>query len=401
MNRLAVIAFCALLLITNLSAAQDAAESPLLDMLARVPDTELVRGTAPVVSYVDYSAVSSMREVGLITETAIAERTDADSLWMAALMGVASGPDLSYWVVQIGAMDALVGFSWLDVQRAMVFGTPPSMGTLLEGDFEPDAITAAFTARGYNSFTEGDASILCPPDGCDTGQMLNLANRDPANPFGGHLGRSEPVALLPDGVIANSPNYDEMLVEILAAQSDNLASLADDPHYIAAVGAVERLGTLRQAQFFAPESVNSYGRTPGDPDAAAFGDLPDYRLFVLADTVADGQEITSLALVYDDAETAKSAAAVLDMRLPLVVSLARNQTLLDIVVERGGQPDAAYVVKVGDYSVVLLTIRNPLPSNTQQDVDGVMRFLPSGQIFQVFITGIYRRDLTLLSTEPG
>lgn len=401
MNRRAIIVLCILLLITSLSVAQDAAESPLLDMLARVPDIESVRTAFPVFSYVDYGAVSSTREVGLITETDIAERADAVSLWMAALIGVKSGPDSNYWFAQIGAMDALVGFSWLDVQRAAVFGTPPSLGTLLEGDFEPDAITAAFTARGYNSFTEGDASILCPPDGCDTGQMLNMDNRDPANPFGGHLGRSEPVALLPGGVIANSPNYDEVLVEVLAAQSGDLASLADDPHYVAAVGAVERLGTLRQVQFFAPESVNSYGRTPGDPDAAAFGDLPDYRLFVLADTVADGQEITSLALVYDDAETAKSAAAVLDMRLPLVVSLARNQTLLDIVVERGGQPDAAYVVKVGDYSVVLLTIRNPLPSNTQQDVDGVMRFLPSGQIFQVFITGIYRRDLTLLSTEPG
>ena len=52
---------------------------------------------------------------------------------------------------------------------------------------------------------------------------------NPGNPFGGHLGRSEPI-FVGDGVLLNSP-IDTLVDAMVAAYQDSAPSLADTPEF--------------------------------------------------------------------------------------------------------------------------------------------------------------------------
>ena len=102
------------------------------------------------------------------------------------------------------AWPEVVGFDFTDIDRAITFGTPPSNGTVLVGSFDPSAIGAAYAARGYTSSAAGEHALLCPEAGCDTGLALDLASIDPRIPFGGRLGRSEPLAVAPSDLLSSA-----------------------------------------------------------------------------------------------------------------------------------------------------------------------------------------------------
>ena len=143
------------------------------------------------------------------------------------LDGIASGPsDLFAGLMNGGpAWPEVVGFDFTDIDRAITFGTPPSNGTVLVGSFDPSAIGAAYAARGYTSSAAGEHALLCPEAGCDTGLALDLKSIDPRIPFGGRLGRSEPLAVAPSDLLssADAATIDEML----AAADGSTASVAD------------------------------------------------------------------------------------------------------------------------------------------------------------------------------
>lgn len=213
--KIAVVILAALLALP--AAAQDET-NPLLDLLAFVPDTSETWDAAPLVSYADYRAIETARGINTPTAQDFAERTELSRLWIAATNGIASGLPLNYLMAYLEGMEAITGFSWFDLDRALTFGQPPTMGKVLAGDFDAVRIGAAFAARDYSDDSTGELTLWCPPNGCDTGLEMNLRTRDPANPFGGELGRSEPIATLP-GFVLNSPD-DTVLTAMIETRQD-------------------------------------------------------------------------------------------------------------------------------------------------------------------------------------
>lgn len=382
------------------AAAQEDA-NPLLKMLAFVPDAPEIQDAAPLFSYVDYRAVEAARGIDTPTARDFADDTDLSGMWMAAMNGVVSGLSLNYFMMYLEGMEEALGFSWFDIDQALTFGQPPAMGKVLAGDFDMERIGAAFAARDYTEDMADGITVWCPPDGCDTGLETNLRTRDPANPFGGELGRREPIAALP-GYVLNSPS-DTVLTAMIETHGDEAASLAGNPDVRAAANVLADQGLLLQAQFFKLADVGLV-----DPLAAlegvdflkSFGQLPPYRLMFVADTAAGGEQVALIGLVYADAETAKAAAEELLARVQVAESLAVKRPLLALIEERGAQVGAAYADKDDETgrAVAILEIRAPLPDNTVQE-EGVSRYAPSGLGFRLLVDAIYRRDLSILWTD--
>lgn len=377
------------------AAAQDEAENPLLEMLKLVPDNEQTRAGIPLVSYADYRAIESGRGIDTPpTKADFDNRTDTVSLWIAATNGVMSGMRLDYFMQYLEGMEQAVGFSWFEVDRALVFGQPPGMGNILAGDFDAEAIAEAFEARDFTIENQGDVVVWCGPGGCDEGLKQNLKNRDPANPFGGQFGREEPLAVLP-GAVANSADYD-VLSAILESHQGEQPSLADDPNVQAAVNSIAAKGTLRQAQLFNGADVGNYGEmvaTEGEQPEL----LPAYALAFFADTY-DGEEQSALVgLVYDEEAAANTAVALLVDHLQMAESMAVRRPFMELIEERGGNIAGALVEVDADTGkfVALLDIRYPAASNQKSDTG----YPASSLVFKLLIDSIYRRDATWLAAS--
>ena len=389
------ICFIVVSLLLCLPAAAQENANPLLDMLKLVPDNEQTRAGVPLVSYADYRAIEAGRGIETPpTKADFDNRTDTAGLWIAATNGVSSGMQLSYFIQYLEGMEQAVGFSWFDIDRALVFGQPPSMGNILTGDFDADAIASAFKAREFTAENQDDVMVWCGPKGCDNGLRQNLANRNPANPFGGQFGREEPVAILPDA-IANSADY-AVLSAILKANQGEQPSLADDPNVQAAANVIAGKGTLRQAQFFNGADVGSYGdmvATEGEQPEF----LPMYSLAFFADTYDGEEQIALVGLVYDDEESAKIASALLVDHLQMAESMRMQRPFLEIIEERGGQITGATVetdAATGKF-IALLDIRYPMPRNIKQDTG----YPASSLIFKLLIDSVYTRDASWLAAD--
>lgn len=379
------------------AAAQDDSNTPLLDMLKLVPDTEQTRAGIPLVSYADYRAIETGRDIDTPpTKADFANQTDKSGLWMSAANGVMSGMRLDYFMQYLEGMEKLVGFSWFDVDQALVFGQPPSTGNILVGNFDSEAIAKAFEARDYTTENQDDVVILCGPDGCDQGLQQNLVDNNPANPFGGQFGRKEPLALLPNTVL-NSPNYDVMSA-MIETQTGDQPSLADDPNVKTAANLIAYKGMLRQTQFFNGVDVGDYSAMAAPEGEEQPELLPAYSLAFFADTYADGLEQRALVgLVYDDEESANAAVALMVDRLQMAESMAVKQPFMQLIEDRGGNIAGATVeadAETGKF-VALLDIRYPAAANEKGD----RGYPASSLVFKLLIDSIYRRDAVWLAAD--
>ena len=377
----------ALLAIVLPAGAQDSAagDQPLLDMLALVPDSPEAR--ASIVSYVDYRAVEAARSGAAQPESwadwQATRRADADAyeLWVAAFTGVNSGPNVLLTTLQEAeAWPAILGFDFFDVDRALEYGQPPSLAQILYGDFDAGAIVAAYEAASFSAETVGDLTLLCGSTGCENGMQINLNNRNPANPFGGMLGRQEPLLIAP-GHLVDSANS-ALIDQHSALLQGERPSLADDPQFQAAARAVTREGLLRQAQLVNADMLGVEGES-SEP-------IPSYGLLVLADAATDSEQVTTVGLVYAGIEEAQAAAAALPGRIENYTTLASSRALTDMLAER----DAGYTVDVfedtaSETAVALVVLRAPLAG--AYEADG---WLPSSsQIYRMLMQMLYQRDL--------
>jgi hypothetical protein len=311
------------------AAAQDAQPAPnrLLQMLALTPDDANSRA---YLGYVDYRALEAARGIQTLAAADFAQKTDRFALWLAAMGGVSTGMELSYLFQYLDRMQDAVGFSFSDIDQSLVFGQPPQTGTILAGNFDADRIAAAYRARDFQQTEIGGLPAWCGPDGCDSGLAQNLRDRNPANPFGGQFGRAEPLIVLP-GFVADSPSPG-VIESIAAAYQDKQPSLADAPEYRAIAEAVAQAGTLSQVLFINPLDLNT-------PDPALLTDasnssaleiikgyrtLPLYSLAAFADRIDGQNQLASVALVYNDEESANQAGEELLKRFSSYVSHQRR-----------------------------------------------------------------------------
>lgn len=390
------------LLLIGSVRAQEATPAPLLQLLALVPDTESVRTSAPIVSYADYDAIGAARGIDSMTPQEITDRTESSRLWLAAMNGLYSGPRMDYMLRQLGEMTDLVGFEWTDVNQALEFGQPPGNGKILAADFDAEVITTAFTNRNFSAETTDDVTLFCGPLGCGGGLTTDLNAANPVNPFGGQLGRQEPVAIAP-GYLFNSADINT-LDDTIGAYTGDTANLGDNPYFATAANALLQVGTLRQAQFY---SVVDVGFFPpivsenGIIDTSPKVPIQPYALAAFGDVYLDDQQFVVVTLIYDEIESAQNALPVLDERAANYQSLRTRQPFSEILEATGAEIQPTYMVKdevTGKYAV-LLVISYPMPPNERQDADGLNTYLASSLMFRFIISDVFARAFTIISVE--
>ena len=393
---------------------------PLLEMLARVPDMPAVHEAGTVV-YADMRAAEAARGLPRLPDSGAwaALGRENQRVWLNAAPNFAMMPDLaSNFMMVAEDMPRLLGIDLFAIDRTLYFGQPPTMGYILQGNFDPDAFMGALTQRDYISEAKGAVTIMCPSEGCDTGQEMNLAAREPGNPFGGTFGRQEPLAY-EAGYVFNSADG-VMLNAIVESANGGQPSLQDNPVYQAAASAIIADGLLRQAMFV--EVVGAFG---DDPILMALGpsatdeiiaavrkhyrlDEEDYgpvgrvaELMVIAD-IADTdseQQIGRIVLVYDDEMIAQAAATELDKRQAEDIELLayRGNTLQALIEERGGslQPVRLAQDETTEKWVLTLDAVAPLVQGSAQDDDGRPRM--SGLSARLWVDMVFRRDLLWLA----
>lgn len=395
LTRLILLAAVGLLMVMPAAGQEDtddAAENPLLDTLALVPADALISERPVLISYADYEQIAAARNMTRPTAADFLNRTENSALWIGATGGLSSGMQLNYFFTQIEEMEPLTGFSWMQIDRSLMFGDAPSIGLILGGEFDTDAIAAAYTARDYTSSSAaGDVTVWCSAGGCDDGMSVNFSNRNPADPFGGELGRSQPVAVMPDFVVS-SPEF-ALVRQMVDAYSDTQPSLADNADVYAAAQAIAFTGGIRQAMFFTQAAL-------GDP-ATGDGPLPPYSLAFLADTWQNDTQIALIGLVYDSAADANAAVVEVLARLETAVSTVTDSTFMELIEQRGGEVYDAYVYQVDDAGpfVTLLLLHQPMPDNSIQDLGGRSGYAPSSMVFRLLADGLFRRDIGWLAAD--
>lgn len=375
-------------------------EHPLLQMLALVPDNLASRAW---LTYTDYRAMGAAR--GLEESPTIADfdaRTATARTWIAASMGLSTGIDMRYFFNYVSDMPQLVGFGFFDIDRAVIFGQPPSTGTILMGNFDADAIAEAYTAREFTEEQVSGVTVWCGPNGCDSGSETNLSSREPGNPFGGELGRKEPLAVLPNGMLANSADF-AVVEDIIEAAQDPAESLVTSPEYRAMADALTSNGELIQVQFINPADVafgdfatldegNSIQEITAD-----FGQLPIYSLAALADSW-EGDTFTAwIALAYSDAETAQTAVDELSRRLKSFVSFRTQQSLSEMLEDSDAQLGQPTIYESDGQAIALFPVHYPIPPNEVSE-DGI-GYPSSSMVFRLLMSELYARGLYLLATN--
>jgi hypothetical protein len=395
-------------------AQNEDADSPFLEMLARIPAQS---GANEWLTYIDYHAIIDARPDAPSVHSweeasAILDGEDQESdLFMSALMSFRSGPqEVPQHLMRADETIDAIGLDLFAVERAVQYGLPPTTVTILDGDFDNDAIAAAFAERDYTQADEAGLTLLCPEAGCDTGMETNLANRDTANIFGGELGRSQPI-LLGEQWLASSAS-DQVLSTVAATSSDEIDSLLDEPAYRAAAEALSAQGTVLQAYFISPVDIGGSLTdillmnpriTPEQIEAIReayetdFVPLPPYSLVALAQIAAEDEDQTVIALVYPDAEIAGAAAEIIPDRIEIYTSMATQQSFREMLDERGVTSIETTVEETEDRATLLVTFHAPLPGTDATDDQPTPQSI--GLIYSLFVDALLRRDLGWLATS--
>ena len=411
-RKITLLAF-SLLLILPISA-QDAPEEvlPFLRILSYVPDIPAARTE---LYYADIEASVASR-VGVPQFDSIEEWNAADDTrraWLFALpTALPRFRDFLIPIIDEGV--AVTGIDIFKLKQSVAFGQLPAVGTILAGNFDNDAIVAAYTSNDWLIEREDDDLILlCSVGGCDDGDTIDFAGRNPANPFGGELGRKEPIALV-DGFIFNSADF-TMLRSILTVRAGDSRSLADAPDIQTAALALAEQGLIRQVVIFPHDAVNNIdfaGISLGE--AATAEQMQDYlatlgetlipvpasRLMLIAETadVETGMQAGHFILIYSTDEIAQSAADALQTNLEadILNSMVTKIPYSEMISERGELTVQVIANPDTDLYAVMVSINAPLYMPDDTDVIG------TGDIqFRLWFDFIIRRDtLWLVSSIP-
>ncbi len=399
-----VLLLIAVLTLSN-AHAQDAYESPLLALLATVPDTANNRTQ---VIFSDRAAIEAAyppaRMPADFAQFAFVSENNDDPggdllpvlFWTRIYMGTASSTMGQYLAVS-EAMPSVVGFDYFDVRQDLSYGMPPEQTLHLSGDFDGTAVRAALIAQGYAQVDAPTNELWCPEAACDLGAQVNVRARNPANPFGGDLGRRFPLFISETSIIG-SPS-EGVINEHVAVATGDQPSLADAPDYAAAVEALTRDGVLMQAMFFPPSVL------PPNPTAGA--GLPAWSLLAFADVATSDTQEVRIVLVYADEDSAAEVAESLPSRLEeadsLVVQMSWSELLQarrvtnitsEVIMTDAGLP-AVMVTFQGERGTQEQILETSLTDQDQID------FALPGNLFRLFVNAIYRQDLAWVAIgEP-
>ena len=396
----------------DVPAADTGTGDALLEALSRVPDTTAAREVP--LSYLDLAALIAARP-GAAQPASLAEglaSLEADDpaahLWMAALMGASSGDmDLLRHLPQAVGWTESLGFDLLDVERNLTFGTMPSDGTVVIGQFDPPAIEDAFAARGYTASRSGDGSLLCGAAGCEEGMAVDLSTADPSLPFGAEIGRSEPLAVSTDGILDSADLA--TLEAMMAAADGTAASLAEDQAYRALALATDPAVTLTQATFLpggmlglGPDIYRLLGLSPAEAAdlITQLGDslepMPAADVVAIIDGATATEQVVTIALAFADEGDAAVAADVLPRRLQDGLTPTFDAPLSTLLARRGVTSVTGSVVPAGEGTlpVARIEVRAPLAAAEPDPATGAPA--QSSDLYRLFADMVMRRDLLWL-----
>jgi hypothetical protein len=365
-------------------------DGPLLALLAFVPDTAYARLGG--VGFVDLGAAQDVAAVPRPSS-----RFDLEAMgdeerarWTTALRRVQTGPnELRVGAVpMIASLDELLGFTWSDIGGALGYGQPPAAGLVIAADVDAERLGDRVARRGFARSEIGGITVW--HDGEDG--RVSLADREPGDPFVGLLGMAARIALVPGHLVG--ARLWSLTRDVVDAALGRYPTLADAPDYrTLARAAVNGGGVLIQAHYFGPLDV---GFPPGDPFAAlrdgaleVAGEgpaLPPYGLALLADLQDGPHQVSLIALLYADPDTAAAAAEVLQGRLA---------TFVDESVSTWGAQVQPPRVDPGEDGRVSVTasIRYDLDAATVQGA-------PPGGAFGMWLQAAYRRQFPLVRIGP-
>ncbi len=410
-------------------AAQDSLDDqPLYQMLVRIPDTPASRTE---IYFNDRKAVEAAYPASRMPAS-WAEYISSDDargknadllpldIWWRIWRNQSSALSAQYLMVADETPD-VVGFDYFQIEQEMTYGSPPTHTAQFAGRFDMDAVRAAFSNRDYVRQDEAGVEVWCSADGCENGAKINVRDRNPANLFGGHLGRSQPLLIEGNSLISSA---DEGVISShVDVASGKAKSLADLPQYRAAVQAITADGPLMQAYFWDGELLAEMGvLSPGTfglgeratPELLKrmfqdmlkdYEQLPMYQLLALADVATDTKQIGEVALVYTTEADAKTAAEILPKRIANYQSFVVKRSLVELLAERRVTEPVISVVDAGGSFVVLIQFATPkaTPEEIQQfdlrNPDAVDVTAP-GLIYRLLIDSAFRRDLGWLNTVP-
>jgi hypothetical protein len=386
--------------------------SGLAGALASVPDTADAREQP--VGYVDYRAVELARP-GAARPTSFAEleslratKDPSAALWLAANQGVSSGSGNLLRYMNVGglAWPTLLGFDFFDVDREVDFGAPPSNGLVLDGRFDPSAIAAALASRGYSATDVDGRTLLCGADGCDSGTQSHIDQLNPQNPFGGDLGRVEPLGV--SATELESSASGDVVRAMLATAAGDAPSLGEDPDYRAAAEAMAADRPVIQATLVPGDLVTAdlaglllqggdATKSEVEHLAATFQPIPAYQLLAFSDGATSTEQIAQIGLVYTDAADAQKAVDVIPGRIDTLPSLMADMPLRQLLDDRGVTSVDAKVVPSSDgtRSVAVITLHAPLASEQPDPATGLTT--SSSLVYDLLTTMLSRRDLLWLA----
>ncbi|MCU0465195.1 MAG: hypothetical protein MUF38_11570 [Anaerolineae bacterium] len=308
---------------------------PLLMALSVVPDTPEVRTSPIIATFADYRASYALRGV----EPAGAY-ADMDNEALSAVFNSLSTTgvtSLAAYFAVLGEMPALTGFDFFEIDYALEFAQPPDMGAIIGGTFNLDTIVAAHEGRGYTVEASDEAGLilLCGAEGCESGAQMNFDNRNPANPFGGALGQSHPLAAS-GSLILSSPNFDQ-LTAMQSAQAGDVPSLAEDDVVQAIANLLYSRPTVGAVVLMDPLSLSIASPDITPEQIEALPALPSYGIVAVAYTADDTYEYSEILLTYASAEEAEGAVIALTERLAPdgVVSSVTGAPLREMLDESG------------------------------------------------------------------
>ena len=369
-------------------------------------------------SWIDYAALIDSREgaarpASFEALLALLDARDPTArLWMAALNGANSGSGRLLSSLLRGAAEwpRIVGFDFTDVRSELAFGQPPGDGVVLQGQFDPERIGAALSTRDFTSNDAGPFTLWCGSDGCDKGMELDVAGRDPDDPFGGELGRRQPLAVA-EGTIISSAAIDTVDA-MLATNLDGEPSLADDGSYAAVAAAIAGEGRLVQAMFvpgthplfYLPVILDE--RTSPDEIqerldelGADFEPIPPTSLLGIGDAVTDAEQVVTLALAYPTLAEAQAAADVLPRRLDTMTSVRTARPWKEHLDELGvDRVDARAVERMdGEGALAMLTFRAPIAGPEADPDTGFVTM--SSRLYRLFVQMIQGHDTAWLAAS--
>lgn len=406
MKKFALMFSLSILFIVTITSAQDEhledTENIFLELLQTVPDILENRNE---VYFADRRAIESAYPNTQMPATF----ADFDALdqpqwigWFKAVFRLYVPTGM--YMRQMATMPDVIGIDYFDTEQELMYGTPPNQGLILRGYFEADPIEIAFANRDYEQVSD---HLWCLDGDCTTGSNIDLANVDTSNPFGGHLGRSQPV-VIHENWIASSTSTAQLGYLPTGAQLPP-SNLAEHPDIFDAVTAINSLGVLIQASIWEGSTVGYYnnfsslvGNTDIDLTHLGLDDLDGiapYTLAVFGDIATEDEQVAVVALTFNSTADAEQSLQEITHRLETQSSIITGQSFKDLIEQRLATV-STQVIEGDTYSVGLVMFSAPKATFEQLiDEPAPYEWTSPSMLYSLLLSMITRRDLIWMAYD--